>query len=485
MFWQDLDDLTPANLNNLGGAIYNVAAYGAIGDGVTDDTSAIQAAIDAAEAGEGIVVLSAATYVVSALTIDDRVKIIGDARRTTVLQASGTGSGSVIDVAPAADDVVYIENLALDLSGEATATGISLSNMQRAKLRELYISNGAVGIQVDTSGTCFFEHLRLLDQTTSGIVLDGDGGVEHYFTDVHIEVFNVTSSIALSITRTTTTDLGALYFTNLRIVRSGAGVLPYGVKINCSGGTTTIPVFMSPGCVIDGVGTTSLWMINVAQTFIQGSWMTSTGGHAIEIDGASDHHIIGNNLTSINLLNAPTAITIALNRIGGTYAINVDPASPPTLLTVFQNRCVQTLTNDFEVLNNASAVLAALPFRIYTHGDTNASDTLALTNVEGSKLSAYVRTLSNGDLQFLDNAFSPIATFRTTSLAIDGAGPISVSDNATAQLLSYDGAPEGALTAGSGSVCLNPTPASAEYSFYIKRIGSGNTGWEGVGTVLP
>lgn len=48
-----------------------------------------------------------------------------------------------------------------------------------------------------------------------------------------------------------------------------------------------------------------------------------------------------------------------------------------------------------------------------------------------------------------------------------------------------DGTPEGSETAEPGSIYLNKTIASGEYALYIKRTGSGNTGWEGLGTVLP
>lgn len=46
----------------------NVEDYGAVHDGVTDDTAAIQAAIDAAyDAGGGVVYFPAGLYIVSEL----------------------------------------------------------------------------------------------------------------------------------------------------------------------------------------------------------------------------------------------------------------------------------------------------------------------------------------------------------------------------------------------------------------------------------
>lgn len=63
MSWVDGDDLSPANLNAKSGLVFNVKDedYGAVGDGVTDDRTAIVAAVAAAGIG-GIVYFPAGDY---------------------------------------------------------------------------------------------------------------------------------------------------------------------------------------------------------------------------------------------------------------------------------------------------------------------------------------------------------------------------------------------------------------------------------------
>jgi hypothetical protein len=76
-----------------GEGIYNVLDYGAVGDGSTDDTVAIQAAITAAIAGRGIVVLPPKTYkITDTLTLTDAtgIRVIGQSGGSSVSTDVGT-----------------------------------------------------------------------------------------------------------------------------------------------------------------------------------------------------------------------------------------------------------------------------------------------------------------------------------------------------------------------------------------------------------
>lgn len=76
-----------ANLN------FNVQSYGAKGDGLTNDSVAIQAAINAANAsGGGTVYFPSGTYLCIGLLGKSNVRIEGENRYSTTLKASGAGT---------------------------------------------------------------------------------------------------------------------------------------------------------------------------------------------------------------------------------------------------------------------------------------------------------------------------------------------------------------------------------------------------------
>lgn len=88
-----------AALSGLFGLVYNVqsSTYGATGDGSTDDTTAIQAAITACNAaGGGIVWFPEGTYrTTSALTLSDKVSLIGAGAHCTSISVDHASANAI------------------------------------------------------------------------------------------------------------------------------------------------------------------------------------------------------------------------------------------------------------------------------------------------------------------------------------------------------------------------------------------------------
>jgi len=161
--------------------VFNVKDYGAVGDGTTDDTTAIQAAIDAAEAAGGETVwLAGGTYLVnSTIVVRDRVSMVGAGVASVLTTASAITILSTEANANADGD--YARRLA-DFVVDGNLVATTCLHMPVDAYREvvnvfLYDSAVANGVGLELVGTqnCTFLGCDIVRHYDCLKVLDGAG----------------------------------------------------------------------------------------------------------------------------------------------------------------------------------------------------------------------------------------------------------------------------------------------------------------------
>jgi len=208
----DFSDLIDSTI----GTTFNVKQFGAVGDGISDDTAAIQAAIDAAEAAyastslSGPVVLPTGVYKTTAtLTLNVGASLLGDgSHRGCRIQFEPAAAATCIHVNPASALIqmtgTKIENIWID-SADSTydKIGIDVEDASCIEIHNLDITflNSAgrddVGIYCRGRESGTYSHLRIfanvpirLGKPTSGVQTDN-----HVFRDLYLASEDTTATL--------------------------------------------------------------------------------------------------------------------------------------------------------------------------------------------------------------------------------------------------------------------------------------------------
>lgn len=109
----------------------NVRAFGAKGNGIADDTAAIQAAIDAAKPGE-VIYFTPGIYTVSNFVVKNRAGLSfrGEGRESVIRQKSGAGRIATFE---SSRDIV-ISNLTFDANGIQAFGGVTFYAVARVRI---------------------------------------------------------------------------------------------------------------------------------------------------------------------------------------------------------------------------------------------------------------------------------------------------------------------------------------------------------------
>lgn len=156
-------------------AISNVKDFGAKGDGTTDDSAAIQAALDL----QGQVYIPSGTYLINTtLRIKSNTKLYGDGIEATILKEGGAGTTlatmatSILvnqaysDNDAAGNDSMHVENIAFHgqrstpiADGAVTTNkgigGVYFKYASRSRIRDCYFKDGWCGFVITGTRTGF------------------------------------------------------------------------------------------------------------------------------------------------------------------------------------------------------------------------------------------------------------------------------------------------------------------------------------------
>jgi Pectate lyase superfamily protein len=235
-----------ANLQDKGGQVFNIKAYGAKGDGVTNDSPAFQAAYNAAVAAGGGIVYVPPTGSSGCYLLNTAINMTGDGARVTIEGSGGVGpiqSGSSGLICANTGGVLFDITNSHDktfLNLDVTAQKSGLSNASTVGIFSGRIATGQSG-QFEHIQNCVFSMPLHYSGTTYSFGVYLFGGEITFLSDDLLEAdyplvatgtnnFNITSPFVTLGTGTySETDVS---FNNMELLTSGIGpaVYLYGVS---------------------------------------------------------------------------------------------------------------------------------------------------------------------------------------------------------------------------------------------------------------
>ena len=196
--------LTKATYSMVSGAPINVLDYGAVGDGVANDTAALQAAINAATTTKKRLYVPAGTYLYTTLAVSDEFAISGDGNSSNLRTTQASNGGITVTT----NSPVIFENLALTAVGPQiagallTLTDDTFEN-GLSTFRNVTFGNHYIGLRFIRAATwcvmdCYFESAGV-DAGSTHIWIQNDQNPDSGDSNIIGNVFYYSNNIGTHI----------------------------------------------------------------------------------------------------------------------------------------------------------------------------------------------------------------------------------------------------------------------------------------------
>jgi hypothetical protein len=317
--FQQGDSLPESWVSNMQSLESDLAlAPAASGDssGVTDSAN-LQSAINATRTG-GTLVIPAGTYTLkTGLTVPKVMSIRGGTASygsaspagVQIVAASGASAGAnnaLISIAPGSLQHSFsMENVSVDLSNATSLVGVYVTNVDNSFLQNVFVRDGAAGIQLDGVQLFTLRDCVCFNQRTRGYYSSSSSNVDIRFYNC---IYEQTVGATWGATSAWDISAGASFIMHgcegLRSPSGSSNWLNYAVNVTSAAATTWIFMVNSWfDAVSDGTGANSAnstdlnltsTVVNVRATncFFSASSSSGQRQRAVRINGGSDHQFV-------------------------------------------------------------------------------------------------------------------------------------------------------------------------------------------------
>jgi len=436
----------------------SVKDFGATGNGTTDDTAAIQAALDTQQK----VYAPTGTYSYTALTIPRGAQLVGDGYESTTFDcasgSSGTSSISFLANATASLRVVgvLLEGIRFQTSA-SLGSGVDWTNCEKSIMQGCSIKGfPESGLRLGMDSTTFSG--SYYNTFISNEIRENGKGV-HFFNGGGFGSANTNTFIGGQINANTT---HGIHFEG-----DATNVCFYGMSIE-NNAYMLLHEGTGGGCVYSGC-----------------RFEGASGTRLVTLGASSDDILFSGNTLSGTTTFSNLGITNKVSGNSGVGFENRNSAEPLRATTTSDvTDTIQQISGQTSLmqqfLESDGTIRRQIKSDFSENVITTSGGTCYATQVEGEANTSWLIT-ANGD-QYIGDGTVGVSKFlqhwdaTTINLLKNVRFGAEVRLGSTIKVLHGTGTPEAAITAVVGST-YHRDDGGAGTSFYVKETGTGNTGW--------